>query len=104
MERAEFLLKHYARRKRAVFLENEPACIVEALPRYFSACIRPCFLKACPLFIRGSRPNMKNQDIPRLKTLFPNASVVTIDGAGHWVHADKPQELLTALKEFLEVV
>lgn len=64
----------------------------------------PVFEKPA-LFIRGSRSNyIKDEDIPRLKTLFPNARVVTIDGAGHWVHADKPQELLTALKEFLEVV
>jgi pimeloyl-ACP methyl ester carboxylesterase len=33
--------------------------------------------------------------------LFPNAELVTIPGAGHWVHAEKPKELLEVLKGFL---
>ena len=54
------------------------------------------------LFVRGSRSDyIKDKDIPLIKTLFPNAQVVTIEGAGHWVHADKPNELLAVLKDFL---
>ena len=36
-----------------------------------------------------------------IKSLFPNAVISHIDGAGHWVHADKPHELLNVLKEFI---
>jgi esterase len=55
------------------------------------------------LFVRGSRSDyIKDAEIPLIKTLFPRAEVVTIEGAGHWVHADKPQELLAVLRAFLD--
>ena len=54
------------------------------------------------LFIRGSRSDyIKPEEITLIKALFPQAVVVTIPDAGHWVHADKPNELLTVLKKFL---
>ena len=55
------------------------------------------------LFIRGSRSNyIKLEEIPLIKPLFPQAEVVTIENAGHWVHADQPQELLRILHDFLD--
>ncbi|MEO6038068.1 MAG: alpha/beta fold hydrolase, partial [Saprospiraceae bacterium] len=54
------------------------------------------------LFVRGSRSDyVRDMDIPQIKTLFPKAQIITIEGAGHWVHADKPAELLTILQQFL---
>ena len=54
------------------------------------------------LFVRGSRSGyIKDSDFPLIKSLFPQAGVITIEGAGHWVHADKPAELLEVLKNFL---
>ncbi len=54
------------------------------------------------LFIRGSESNyIKPQDEPNIKSLFPQAEIVTIEGAGHWVHADKPEELLASVEAFL---
>lgn len=54
------------------------------------------------LFIRGSRSNyIKDEDWNGVLKLFPNAELVTIEGAGHWVHADKPAELLEAITNFL---
>lgn len=55
------------------------------------------------LFIRGSKSDyVKDSDWPTVKRLFPNAQLLTMEGAGHWVHADKPKELLEVLKQFLE--
>jgi esterase len=55
------------------------------------------------LFIRGGKSNyIKDEEITLIEEYFPKASVVTIEGAGHWVHADKPAELLAVLKGFLE--
>jgi pimeloyl-ACP methyl ester carboxylesterase len=54
------------------------------------------------LFIRGGKSDyIRDEDIPGIMQLFPQARVITIEGAGHWVHADKPQELLQILKDFL---
>lgn len=54
------------------------------------------------LFIRGGKSNyVLDSEIPAIKALFPKAEIATIAGAGHWVHADKPAELLGLLQEFL---
>ncbi|MCB0524918.1 MAG: alpha/beta fold hydrolase [Saprospiraceae bacterium] len=55
------------------------------------------------LFIRGSQSNYINlENTALIKSLFPKAEIVTIEGAGHWVHADKPKELLDVLNKFLD--
>lgn len=55
------------------------------------------------LFIRGSRSNyIKPEETTLIKTLFPQAEIITIEGAGHWVHADKPNEILSVLNNFLK--
>jgi pimeloyl-ACP methyl ester carboxylesterase len=43
----------------------------------------------------------RSEDHEEIKKLFPAAEFVTIPGAGHWVHADKPNELLLVIKEFV---
>lgn len=54
------------------------------------------------LFIRGGQSNyIKDEDWPHTLSLFPQATLHTIEGAGHWVHADKPRELLDILNAFL---
>lgn len=55
------------------------------------------------LFVRGSRSNyIQDNAWEGIKILFPQAELITIEDAGHWVHADKPQELLVVLKHFLD--
>lgn len=60
--------------------------------------------KACnvpTLFIRGAKSDyITDQDIPILKKLFPNHSLITID-SGHWIQAEKPQEFVNAVQTFL---
>ena len=54
------------------------------------------------LFVRGSRSDyVKDSDWESIKILFPNAELVTIEDAWHWVHADKPTALLEVLRKFL---
>ncbi|MBK7409473.1 MAG: alpha/beta fold hydrolase [Saprospirales bacterium] len=54
------------------------------------------------LFIRGSEsPYIQDSDWPRILDFFPNAQLATVEGAGHWVHADAPEELLELLRTFL---
>lgn len=33
--------------------------------------------------------------------LFPNAAFARIAGAGHWVHAERPDEFLALVEPFL---
>ena len=54
------------------------------------------------LFIRGSASNyIQDDDWSDIHDLFPHAHLATIEGAGHWVHADAPRELLQLLRHFL---
>ena len=54
------------------------------------------------LFIRGSESGyIANGDLPGIKKLFPNSRVETIEGAGHWVQAEKPAEFVQTLLTFI---
>jgi pimeloyl-ACP methyl ester carboxylesterase len=54
------------------------------------------------LFMRGSEsPYITDEDIPTIKRIFPNAHIETIQGAGHWVQAEKPAEFVETLMKFL---
>tara|TARA_R110002073_G_scaffold258681_1_gene421695 strand:- start:45769 stop:46533 length:765 start_codon:yes stop_codon:yes gene_type:complete len=54
------------------------------------------------LFLAGGNSGYITQDeIPLIKAHFPNSEVVTITNAGHWLHADKPNEFFEKVIEFL---
>jgi pimeloyl-ACP methyl ester carboxylesterase len=54
------------------------------------------------LFLRGGKSKyLKPEDEPLIRELFPLAQIQTIAGAGHWVHADQPEEFLRRLLDFL---
>lgn len=54
------------------------------------------------LFIRGSESSyIRDEDVPTIKRIFPNVTVETIAGAGHWVQAEKPAEFVSVLLNFL---
>lgn len=55
------------------------------------------------LFIRGGNSSyIVESDYPGIKNHFPNAEFVTIEGAGHWLHAEKPAEYLEITLKFLK--
>ncbi len=54
------------------------------------------------LFVRGEKSRyILDDDIPHIKALFPNSSLVTVPGAGHWIHADAPEVFTKAVLSFL---
>lgn len=54
------------------------------------------------LFIRGGESDyVDEEDLPDIRTRFPAARLVTIDGAGHWIHADSPEPFAEAVLQFL---
>jgi pimeloyl-ACP methyl ester carboxylesterase len=57
---------------------------------------------ACPtLLVYGKESWASNPVADGRAKHFRNARVLTIDGAGHWVHHDKLEEFMAALEEFL---
>ncbi|MEN8123349.1 MAG: alpha/beta fold hydrolase [Bacteroidota bacterium] len=54
------------------------------------------------LFIRGANSNyIVDADLDQIEKMFPYAELKTIDNAGHWLHAEQPQELVFLIKDFL---
>lgn len=54
------------------------------------------------LWIRGERSNYVTEaDVPTMRALFPKTRRMTIRDAGHWVHSEKPEEVISALRSFL---
>ena len=54
-------------------------------------------------FIRGGRSNyIQKSDEVTITDYFSNSEIVTIEPAGHWVHADAPQLFLKAVIDFFE--
>jgi esterase len=54
------------------------------------------------LFLRGEKSDYLDQELPaEIMQYFPLAQLHTIRGAGHWLHADKPDELYTSVLNFI---
>ncbi len=52
------------------------------------------------LFVRGAQSDyVLPKDETVIRVLFPCAEIVTIEGAGHWVHAEHPARFLAMLDE-----
>ncbi|GLV37073.1 uncharacterized protein CBL_02096 [Carabus blaptoides fortunei] len=54
------------------------------------------------LFIAGGASDyIQKRDHGHIKQLFPNAEFQTIDGAGHWLHSEKPHEFVDICLDIL---
>ncbi len=50
------------------------------------------------IFIRGMKsPYIRNEDIPGIKEIYPDAEIIDIPDAGHWLHAEQPALFLRAV-------
>ena len=54
------------------------------------------------MFVAGANSNYIQPDHhATIRRLFPEASILLIAGAGHWLHAEKPAEFLELVTGFL---
>lgn len=54
------------------------------------------------LWLGGERSNyVTDADEPTMRALFPKTRRMTMKGAGHWVHSEKPAETIGVLRAFL---
>jgi esterase len=101
-----FLLKNLRRNKsgnfelriniNAIKAHYEEHLSVAPTGQYFTA---PC------LFIKGEHSNyIDQQSLPVIKALFPQSTVQTIDAAGHWLHAEKPELFNQVVLQFINEI
>ncbi len=102
----QFLLKNLSRKTDAEGGGFEWKMNLDVLHRDYENILKAPegypFLKPT-VFIRGGKSDyVKDEDMAAIHTFFPKATLETIEGAGHWVHAEKPKELLEHLSYFLK--
>lgn len=55
----------------------------------------------CSFVYGGASDYVTEADWPLIRRYFPRATFVPLEGAGHWLHADRPDEFLAACEAFL---
>jgi esterase len=54
------------------------------------------------LFVKAEKSGyIRTEDLSIIKTIFPMAEVVTIQGADHWVHVEQPELLIKTIEYFI---
>ena len=99
----QFLLKNLGRKQQGGFhwklnlpvISKSISNVGQALPEH-------SLIPNATLFVSGELSGyISDDDSSMILKRFPKAQTVTIPGAGHWVHAQKPQDFLQVLNRFL---
>lgn len=65
---------------------------------FSQAYTQPC------LFVRGGKSAyVKAEDEPHILKHFPQTEFCTVEGAGHWVHAENPSGFYSCISQFLHL-
>lgn len=99
----QFLLKSlfWENKERLNWRFNLPV-IVREIQKVGEALAPNAFYDAPTLFLRGGDSwYIQDDDLPQIESHFPQAELVTIPDAGHWLHAQKPEQFFEAVSEFL---
>ncbi len=82
--------------------------LIRELDNIMDGVNRNCFDPAFPvtgipvLFVRGGNsPYIQDEDMDFIDKIFPSAGLITIPDTGHWLHAEQPEALAKAVKEFV---
>ena len=100
----QILLKNIDKRENGFRWRINVTTILESIQALMTweNCTKQC--KEPTLFIRGELSEyIQTNDVFTIKSLFPQSEFITINGAGHWIHAQQPQMLAEALKQFFRV-
>jgi len=100
----QFLLKNVKRDPAGAFFWQMHLAAIEAnYDRLNEAISSPRSFDKRTLFIRGEHSHyIRDEDMPPIRKLFPRTEFCQIPGAGHWIHADKPEAFLRKVREFLK--
>jgi pimeloyl-ACP methyl ester carboxylesterase len=99
----QFLLKNLYRKENNLFeWRMNLAVISQKIEEVGKEFPKDLFFEGSTLFVRGEKSNyITEKDFSIIQKFFPNAEIITIENAGHWVHAEQPQKLLEILFDFL---
>lgn len=100
----QFLLKNLFRLPQGGFeWKANMSVLIAKYDRLMDAIVSKATFDQPVLFIRGWRSNsLTDEDWSPILSLFPQAQLITIAEAGHWVHADRPEALKNQLIAFID--
>lgn len=99
----QFLLKNLKRSKDGDYCwKMNLSAIHRHYPEILAATTGAETFDGPALFIRGANSNyVLEEDKQLIKDKFPGAGIVTVEGAGHWVHAEQPEKMYQLIRDFL---
>jgi len=98
----QFLMKNLTRRKEGGFAWKMNLDAIHNHYQDILAEIEGETTEVPTLFVNGGQSKyVTKEDHGPIQTLFPSTTFKTIEDAGHWVHAEKPKELIQMIEDFL---
>ncbi|MCS6824475.1 MAG: alpha/beta fold hydrolase [Cytophagaceae bacterium] len=98
----QFLLKNLVRTENGFVWRINLKVISEKINNVGEANIPSKRIDTRTLFIKGALSDyITENDETMIKNIFSNCEIVTIADAGHWIHAEKPQDFLNVVRKFL---
>lgn len=101
--RVQFVMKNIARTEEGFRWKINPGALVKNIGKIMPELESEKQYHKPTLFIRGGESDyILEKDHPAIFKHFPNARIETIEGASHWLHADRPLEFIRIVREFAE--
>ncbi len=98
----QFLMKNLTRNKAGGYEWKMNLPALSAHYRDLLAPVSGDVFEGPAFFLRGGLSDyVLDSDLPDIRKHFPLATLDTVPGAGHWVHAEQPAVLLEKVKAFL---
>jgi pimeloyl-ACP methyl ester carboxylesterase len=100
----QFLLKSLGRNEQGKFMWkiNLPV-ITEQIENVGAAIEKEGRFEHPTLFMGGENSKyIQDSDKEEIEGIFPNAHIIKIKNAGHWIHAEQPEAVIKTVRAFLD--
>lgn len=100
----QFLLKNvYWKTKEQLAFRFNLSALIENIDEIGTALPSLTVYQGKILFLKGENSGyITKDDIHLIKAHFPKAEIKTVKNAGHWLHAENPQDFYNYVAEFLQ--
>lgn len=98
----QFLLKNLDRTKNGFAWKMNLDVIASKIEEVGKGLNQNAKVKAPTLFVRGGGSYyIRNDDFNLIHSIFEHSRIETLSGAGHWLHAERPDDFYQVVSEFL---
>ena len=98
----QFLLKNLERKKEGGFQWKMNLKSIYKNYEHILSAVPDEVYEGEVMFVRGGKSDyVKNKDMERIRAIFPQVILETVEDAGHWVHAESPETFFNLVNEYL---